>query len=101
MTVDELSRVDTDEVVPPDAAGATAATASTAGASGSTKKRGGGRRPDPAVQKRNKKMIAAHKQGASINDLCSRFGTSADVVRKVLSEARKRRELPPVEGREM
>ena len=60
------------------------------------KNRGGGRRPKADIQERNRLVIKAHKAGSDNNWIADHFKISADLVRKILSQARKRGELPPV-----
>jgi DNA invertase Pin-like site-specific DNA recombinase len=67
------------------------------GAGGVAKpKKKGGRKPDPKIQERDEKMIAAYKKKADHNALSARFDVSIDTAKKVISKARKAGKLPPI-----
>ena len=48
-----------------------------------------GRTPDPEIAKRNKQIAEMHQDGKTVNDIVERFSISADLARKVISDATK------------
>jgi hypothetical protein len=51
--------------------------------------RGGkpGRKPSPEIAKRNKAVLCMFADGKSVDDVCDRFGISANLARKIKSDA--------------
>lgn len=53
------------------------------------KRRGGGRKKDPAVQARNKKVAADFRNGLDVDAVVERYRISAPLARKLKSESEK------------
>jgi hypothetical protein len=53
------------------------------------KRRGGGRKKDPAVQARNKKVAADFRNGLDVNAVVEKHRISAPLARKLKSESEK------------
>ena len=58
-----------------------------AAAEGSRAKRKGGRKPDPKIAQRNRRIVRAFRRGAKVNEVTEKFGISADLARKIRSQA--------------
>ncbi len=62
--------------------------------------RGGGRRPDPAIEKRNRDVAKDYNKGVTHDALAQKYRISATLVRTILSKARKQGLLPATKKRE-
>jgi len=61
-------------------------------------KRRAGRRPDPQIARRNRRIVKAFQRGAEVNEVTEKFGISAGLARKIRSKAGLTRGKAPKDG---